>query len=442
MKKPNIDIAEILKKLSFLKNNLGLLVPIVIAVVAVLLFIPTRLLSGKLRSTVEQGSVKTAQQIPTLVRQVREAPPAEAMEGYIGAYAEDVNQIDAMMARTVYRELLRYDIFHDANQTSVALFDRFGRGYRAGVETMMSGLQAGVCPTDSEILAALQSAPRLDMMGLGRDGAYGRSAGVSPYQGGRVGMQWSPQTMSEVERGIFEEICTGKARAAKVYAKAADVAGYASWDEWTFEDRNQAYKDCWYWQLGYWVIEDVMTTIRRMNEDYASVLEAPVKRLMNVSFKLEQTGMMMGSRRGRRKQEEYPTYVKQATDVLATPCTGRFTDETKGIDVIHFEVRVVVDESQVLPFIRQLCSAKEHKFYGFDGRQPEQTYEHNQITVLETNVMPIDPIHFAHQSYRYGRNPAVERHLICEYVFPRVPAFEEIKPKQVKDELAGVSEEQ
>jgi hypothetical protein len=152
--------------------------------------------------------------------------------------------------------------------------------------------------------------------------------------------------------------------------------------------------------------------------------------------------MVARARRSRRRTDEkYPTYVKEAADGLTTPCTGRFTDADKGIDVMHFEVRVVVDESQVLPFIRQLCSAKTHKFYGFDGTQPEQTYEHNQITVLETNAAPIETLHPSHMKYRYGPNPAMELQLICEYVLPRAPAFEEVKPQQVKDELAGETEE-
>lgn len=148
-----------------------------------------------------------------------------------------------------------------------------------------------------------------------------------------------------------------------------------------------------------------------------------------------------GQSRRRTQEVEHPTYVKGVTDALTTPCTGRYTDEDAGIDVLHFEVRVVVDESQVLPFIRELCSAKEHKFYGFCGTQPEQTYQHNQITVLEVNAAPIEPLHDSHLMYRYGPNPAMELQLICEYVLPRVPAFEEIKPRQVKEELAGVTDE-
>jgi len=55
----NFNIKDLFKKLSFFKNNLALLVPILIAVVALLLFIPTQILGAKLRKTMEQ-SVQTA----------------------------------------------------------------------------------------------------------------------------------------------------------------------------------------------------------------------------------------------------------------------------------------------------------------------------------------------------------------------------------------------
>jgi hypothetical protein len=437
MKAPNVNIKEILKKLGFLRNNLGLLVPILIAMVALLLFIPTRILSGKLQATVEQGSAGTGRQIESLTRQIRQAAPAGSREAYVDAYSQDVNEIDAMMAQTVYRELLSYEVFRDTNETSMLLFDRFGRRYREGVEAMVAALHAGACPTDAEIQAALDSAPRVTLEGT-RGGTYDRDRTRSSAY--RMGTQWSLQAMTEVERGIFDEICTGKAKAAKVYATPADIAGYAYWDDWKFENRDKAYEQSWFWQLGYWIAEDVVTTIRAVNEGSQNVLDAPVKRLMNVSFQLQSSAATMVARRGRarRKVEEYPTYVTDQTNALTTPCTARFSNDD--IDVLHFEVRVVVDESQVLPFIQELCSAKQHKFLGFDGKQRERTYQHNQITVLETSVGPIEPISIDHQSYRYGSNPAVELDLICEYVLPKVAAFEEIKPKQVRESASDEDE--
>ena len=110
--------------------------------------------------------------------------------------------------------------------------------------------------------------------------------------------------------------------------------------------------------------------------------------------------------------------------------------------MVQFTVKTVVNVDQIVPFMEELCSAKPHQFRGFQGKQPEQTFLHNQISVLESNVGPVDQESRAHDSYRYGALPVVELDLLCEYVLPRTPAFEDIKPEQIKKELAGEEEEE
>ena len=428
MKKPDINVAELLKKLSFLKNNLGLLVPIIIVVVGLLLFIPTRILSGQLRSTVNDNSVKMSQQISSLTRTLGELSPSEGADEEITTLAADVNQIDAILAETVYRELLDYYVFSGVTDVSAGLFERFGKEYCRGVDEMLAEMGAGRRPDDAELTAALQSATQND-----RDARRGSRAARVP--GGT--QVWSLLMMSDVEQRIFNEVCAGAARTAKVYAGPAEMAGYAYWDSWTFTDVNESFKDCWYWQLGYWVLQDVADTIEVMNRDSDNILDAPVKRIMSVSFVLKQGAGALsvgGSRAG--KAGDRPSYVTSQTDGLTQVCTGRLTDKAKNIDVLHFQVQVVIDSTQVLPFICELCRAKEHHFYGFDGSQPEQTFQHNQITVLETAMTPVEPLAVEHQAYAYGPSPTTVLNLICEYVLPRPLAYEEIKPEPVKKEFA------
>ncbi len=452
MKAPNVNIKDILKKLSFLKNNLALLVPIIIAVVALLMLIPGRILAGRLRATVEEQSVRTGKRVDSLIRDVNSAAEAESMRAHIDAYAEDVNAINALVARTVERELLRYDLFGpDTNETSRVLFERFGAAYRTAIEQLLASVNAGTSPDPAEIQAALKSAPRSPLQGVGGGpydayrGMGGAPGMMDPYGGGgMMGRGQSLGIVTEMDKKIVEQICLDRARAHQVYASPVEVAGYAYWSDWTFEDRDKAYKDCWYWQVGYWVIEDVFTTIRQMNEGAESVIDAPVKRLLNADFTLSRSRAARGRPRagGRARRAaadaEGPTYAASATTALTVPCTGRFTspvDDVPGIDVVQFNVRVIVDATRVMPFMVELCSAKSHTFRGFYGDQPEQTYEHNQITILETSISPVEADSFAHMLYHYGDRPVVELDLICEYVFNRTPAFEEIKPHQVKDDL-------
>jgi hypothetical protein len=118
-------------------------------------------------------------------------------------------------------------------------------------------------------------------------------------------------------------------------------------------------------------------------------------------------------------------------------CTGRFSNDANNIDVTHFNIAVVLNIKSILPFIQELCSAKEHKFKGFSGDEPEQTFKHNQITVLETKFRSVEDD--AYSLYDYGQDVVVELDLICEYIFNR-KGYEEIKPETVKKALEAEEE--
>lgn len=84
--------------------------------------------------------------------------------------------------------------------------------------------------------------------------------------------------------------------------------------------------------------------------------------------------------------------------------------------------------------MQQLCSAKQHKFRGFWGESQEQVFKHNQITILQSQITPIDREDDTHSLYRYGEDAVVRLDLICEYIFKK-SALDEIKPKSVEEFL-------
>jgi hypothetical protein len=90
--------------------------------------------------------------------------------------------------------------------------------------------------------------------------------------------------------------------------------------------------------------------------------------------------------------------------------------------------------------MQELCRAKTHKFRGWFGDQPEQTYKHNQISILESEIAPVDREDFEHSSFQYGEGEVVSVSLICEYVF-LVSAYDKLMPKEVRDDIAGVGQE-
>jgi hypothetical protein len=124
-----------------------------------------------------------------------------------------------------------------------------------------------------------------------------------------------------------------------------------------------------------------------------------------------------------------PSYVLTAQDGLTEPWTGRLCNND--IDVVHFNVVVIVSTKAVLPFMQQLCSAKQHNFRGFFGESQEQIFKRNQITILESNIRSINQGDETHSLYRYGEDAVVELDLICEYIFNK-NGYDKIKPEAVK----------
>jgi hypothetical protein len=227
------------------------------------------------------------------------------------------------------------------------------------------------------------------------------------------------------------------------------LSGYDFWADYKLAvEPNQAIEDCWYFQLAFWVIEDIFNTINAVNSDYDSVVTAPVKHLKQMSFTmgLKRPGAGGGVFTGRRRRSgatqkkddvDKPIYVHSNDDGLSESCTGRFTTPDGDIDVVQFNISVVIDVKYMMPFLKELCSAKEHKFRGFSGNEQEQTFKHNQITILESKFRSVEDEPYS--LYDYGDDPVVELDLICEYIFNK-NGYEEIKPQTVIDSIIAAAE--
>lgn len=445
MKSPELKfdinkVKDLLKKLSFLKNNLALLVPIIIVVVAALLFIPTKLLSDRLKNTITQQSVKTAGEIDRLIKDVNEAGQAEAMKEYTDAYAKDPCTMEDLMKRTTMRELLTYKLFPDTNETSPLLFEPVRQNFMTGVEAMVDRMGGGTPPAREEIDTALQSSRGASRFGRRQTTNLG---GAYP-SGGGGGPSSSYRTMNDMDRKIIDKLCEDRARTIQVYATPAELDGYWFWSDWKFTDWNTAVRQSWYWQMGYWILGDVVDTVQQMNQSGTCVLDSPVKRIMNVGFTLSKGTRMVGGRKVRRtgQQQEMPSYaINLKTAMAAPPCTGRFCNAEAGYDVMHFEITVIVSADQVMHFIQELCSAKTHKFRGWYDDLPEQVFKHNQITVLEDSISPVDLEGSDHGTYRYGPGAVVQLDLICEYLFI-CTGYDEVKPKVILNDIQGISDEE
>jgi hypothetical protein len=442
---------DILQKLSVFRNNLSLSVPVIIAVLAALLFIPTQLMSSKLKKQVEQESIKKgADRIATLEKTAVSREQYEKEAERQKAHTADANEIEKLARQTTQRELLSYVLFPepDPNGFSGLIFQEFGQRFRKGIDAMVLSVNGRDCPTDAEIERGLESSPSLNRSrGMGLDFPMSRSSSRSTY-GGLYG---GSMRLGNINRMIIDQMCLARAKEISVYVNPLDLSGYEYWKDYKYDTKKEdALRDCWYHQLAYWIIEDIFSTIRTMNSGYDNVLKAPVKRFMGITFTMGLKrprsgggGVFRGIGRRRAQQEtkkeaDMPVYAHNERDGLSESCTGRYCSDD--IDVTHFNFTVIVKTRSVLPFMKELCSGKEHVFRGYPhGTDPPQTFKHNQITILESKLGSINLNDLTHGYYRYGDETVVSLDLVCEYIFD-VGGYEKLTPEPVKKDLAGESE--
>ncbi len=401
-------IKGLTQKVSVLKNYSSLLVPVVIAMVGILLFLPAQLLSRGLKKQIEDESVSIGKKIKSLSSGAVVRDQWKVEEEYQKAFAEDANQISLLMKHSSERPLLSYKIFPEPKETSMLIFKQFGQRYREEIDSRLAKLNAHDCPTALEIANSLSK------------GAL--STGEST--------DTRTTKSSEVDDTIIDALCKARARSSKVYANAANIAGYEFWENYEYAGMEQAVQDCWFWQLGYWIIEDVLDTIEACNANSASVFESPVKRILSVDFASKgASGGMSG-----KKSDVRPIYIASSKNVMVLPCTARLSNSD--IDVVHFEFSVVVQAKEVMRFMKELCSSKGHEFRGFSNELTEpQFYKHNQITILGADISAIDSASSAHKLYRYG-DAVVKLSLMCEYIFEK-NGYDTIKPASLKQGGGG-----
>ncbi len=396
--KIKIDIVKIFKK------NTAIIIPTAIAVVALLLFVPTIMMRGKINVRLQE-SVKLGREVDSALKTTVSGKQCEVAKKYQDMHQADANEIDILAQQTSQRELLSYKIFPEPNETSVQIFNEFKKTYIAAFAKLMKDMNALDAPTDNEIRK--------------QAGAINIASG-SGYE----------QDNSRAEKGderIVELICQRRSDEIPVYANPKVFSGYGFWDKWEYSGTEDALRGCWYCQLAYWIHQDIVDTINSMNSGSTSVANSSVKRLLEMRFTGENN---------KDNAFELPAYVTNTGGDIIQPWTTRKCNDK--IDVIHFSLTVIVKADDVLKFMAELCSEKEHYFAGYKGNQEPKKYKHNQITILRSDIEPINRNSPEQKRYYYGQKAVVLLNLICEYVFER-QGYDAIKPKVVQGNMGASS---
>ena len=397
-------LKDLMKGLGGLRVYLVLIWPAVILLACGAVLTAAWLMGGSLKQKADRESVPMGNQVREMLKKLPAAGQAEVEKQYQDAYQQDANLIKLLSVESSQRELLSYDIFPQPKDTSTLLFTRFGAKFRQGVEGLIAKVRGGDCPSAEELNAARQTGKSPGFLGL--SGAGGASS------------------------RIVEEICHARAKSVSIYANPETVSGYDFWKAYQYSNMDDSVKDCWFWQVGYWIIEDVFSTAGAMNAGSSSVLTSPVKRVEQVGFVRPEALLNAGAA---TTSQERPKYVNKPDEQLTESFTGRISNEN--IDVVHFSMVVVLSSKAIIPFMRELCSAKEHRFMGFTGQEPAKVFKHNQITVLESRVKPVDLTSVEQRYYRYGSDSVVEVEFVCEYIFNK-KGYDAVKPELIKNPVA------
>lgn len=413
--KMNVSM-DFIKPLSgTVKKYSALLPSVVITLVAVIVLFLVMMMGGKVKGKMEK-SAQTARSVKSLVRDVPSKYEPQQVKGYMDKFEAEVKQIRESQIQSSRRNLVTYDyvVFPKPEDKSSQVFVEFGDRYRQAIEELIKGINALDAPSDSEIRA--------------RTG------------GARTPSIRTRREDVDVQNPMVSALCLTRAQEISVYANPSAFKWYGFWDDYEYSGDDQALEDCWDAQVAFWIYEDIVDTIAKLNGSSAKVLSAPVKRLLGVSFsgpvEVETSGRGRGrASRGSLAIRDIPNYVapRLPSRFISPSPTARVGDED--IDVVHFAVSVLLSHRNAMPFMKELCSEKPHTFYPeFKPQGDPVEGRHNQITILQSDIRMIDKTAPDHELYRYGKGAVARLDLICEYQFDR-QGYDAIKPDPVKKRL-------
>ncbi len=405
---------------AFITKYMMLVVPCSILIVAILLFVPLLMAKGSLAKDMDE-SVKDGKTVVSLDKRTPPSGQFKVEREYQNAFDADAVTIEDLAKQTTERTLITYDVFPKPVDSSNQIFPAFGEVYREEVRNLMKALGANDAPSDQEIKTATQR--------LGGGTARGS------YYGGRSSGRGNQDAARDA---VVDMLCQTRADGISVYAATSVFKWYDYWNGFEFTSKKDAIDDCWYSQLSFWIYEDIVKAIQAMNSGSTTVTDpkSRVKRLIGISF--DSPADYSDRRRDSGVSGDQPEYVTDLTAGLlaVVPWTARICDDH--IDVIHFSVSVIMDVRSVPLFFKELTTEKTHQFKGYPkGDGEDQTFKHNQITILKYSQQSLDLAEKRHEYYRYGNGALVRLDMICEYILDR-GGYDEIKPEQIKQFLGQV----
>lgn len=362
--------------MNFIKKYLFFLICLVVFLLGIIMFTFGMMISSG--NAKENRKIESQYKKATkLSRKVIHQNVLDRLENKARQARVDQKAVEAKARKTTSRPLLHQNVFPTPpGQSSVIYYRQFAQQYCLAIDILMGMLNGSDRPSEIEEKNVLENydkgkSKRRDYSGdnLG----YGGNMNF-PRRGSRRGTQDNP---------LIEELRRERAKQISIYANPDSFSCYDYWRDHQGEadgGRDILMLDSWFSQIALWIQEDVITSVGQVNRQSASVLQNPIKRLIEVSFCGVKTFDSRSSmRRGRfdrqiaqRRQvgseHVLPDYVLSEkgtpgqADIMSgnitTPWTKRASEDL--VDVVHFEVAVIIDSTHMIEFINSLQGMKNN----------------------------------------------------------------------------------
>ncbi len=428
------DILEILKK------NVFWIICGVVFLISVGLFISATLAASENQESF--GKIKS--EYDTAQRLKRQVVSNETIRrlGINSKNAQkDYNNAKTAALISSDRRFLSNKIFPFVSQEdSTYYYKEFAEDYCSSISSPEKGfiksLNGGGCLSTSEVEQIRNDYAKNTTPATGgtRSG-YGQRA-ITGGSGGNA------NDRSGIDN-IIDEAQIERSTKIAIYINTDSFCCYDYWDghAGVENDPTTLPINSWFSQVAYWVQEDVVASIGKVNNKDVSVQNNPIKRVLEISFsgtpltstgtKSGRTGTQGGSRRSTGRQTNVntsavtslrpssqsflPAYLKKTEAPagsqstlegnMSSPWTKRSSNELA--DVVHFHVGVIVSTSHINSLVNALQSTKVSP----DGKK------RNQISVLDISTAPLNIESEKQAGYYYGRASLSVLRINCEYAF-------------------------
>ncbi|MCH9022552.1 MAG: hypothetical protein IID32_07285, partial [Planctomycetes bacterium] len=413
-----------------------------------------------------QAVINKYNQLKNLNRELVNKSVLDQTEILANLANKDMEEVKKRAAQTTARPLLNPDIFPEPRgQNPLIKFQKFARAYCRHVDLLILKLAAGVPPSPIEERRFREKILKRSVSSA-ISGNYS-SFGTNTLRSGLASQ--GPRSDEQIE---IDEFRKQRAQNISIYANTSSFFAYDFWANPQPDEKNALLHDAWFSQLAYWIQEDTILAIKKINADSKSVSTSPIKRLIEISFsgipvgtsgtidrsysygsgsaaaaRLAGVNINLGAARRTIGNELFlPEYLLPPDSAPGMSMSGNvknvgqitdsWTQRISGdlIDVIQFELGLVIDTIKIDDFIDALQSEKSTVISLNDSTNSNQC-RRNQITVLQFMIEPLE-VELENQSgFFYGPGSLAVLRLIGEYVFFK-SGYQANMPKPVKDMLS------